>query len=55
MIQPLQSLEITVLVDNGTTACRPIPGSVETEMAGAWRRRARSCADLQTSHTHAAF
>jgi 7,8-dihydropterin-6-yl-methyl-4-(beta-D-ribofuranosyl)aminobenzene 5'-phosphate synthase len=39
MIQPVQSLEITVLVDNGTDSLSTNPGFVETEMAGAWRRR----------------
>jgi hypothetical protein len=29
MIQPVESLEITVLVDNAPTACRPIPGSLK--------------------------
>jgi len=38
MIQPVQSLEITVLVDNGTDSLSTNPGFVETEMAGAWRR-----------------
>ena len=26
MIQPVESLEITVLVANGADSCRPIPG-----------------------------
>jgi 7,8-dihydropterin-6-yl-methyl-4-(beta-D-ribofuranosyl)aminobenzene 5'-phosphate synthase len=38
MIQPVESLEITVLVDNGTDSLSTNPGFVETEMAGAWRR-----------------
>jgi hypothetical protein len=38
MIQPIESLEITVLVDNGTDSLSTNPGFVETEMAGAWRR-----------------
>jgi hypothetical protein len=38
MIQPVESLEITVLVDNGTHSLSTNPGFVETEMAGAWRR-----------------
>ena len=38
MIQPVESLEITVLVDNGTDSLSINPGFVETEMAGAWRR-----------------
>ena len=38
MIQPVESLEITVLVDNGTDSLSANPGFVETEMAGAWRR-----------------
>ena len=38
MIQPVESLEITVLVDNETDSLSSNPGFVETEMAGAWRR-----------------
>src|SRR5215469_5175198 len=38
MIQPVESLEITVLVDNGTDSLSTTPGFVETEWAGAWRR-----------------
>ena len=38
MIQPVESLEITVLVDNGTDSLSTNPEFVETEMAGAWRR-----------------
>jgi 7,8-dihydropterin-6-yl-methyl-4-(beta-D-ribofuranosyl)aminobenzene 5'-phosphate synthase len=38
MILPVESLEITVLVDNGTDSLSTNPGFVETEMAGAWRR-----------------
>jgi 7,8-dihydropterin-6-yl-methyl-4-(beta-D-ribofuranosyl)aminobenzene 5'-phosphate synthase len=38
MIQPVESLEITVLVDNGTDSLSTNPGFVETEVAGAWRR-----------------
>src|SRR5262245_44234629 len=38
MIQPVESLEITVLVDNGTDSLSTNPGLVETEMARAWRR-----------------
>jgi 7,8-dihydropterin-6-yl-methyl-4-(beta-D-ribofuranosyl)aminobenzene 5'-phosphate synthase len=38
MIQPVETLEITVLVDNGTDSLSTNPGFVETEMAGAWRR-----------------
>jgi 7,8-dihydropterin-6-yl-methyl-4-(beta-D-ribofuranosyl)aminobenzene 5'-phosphate synthase len=38
MIQPVESLEITVLVDNGADSLSTNPGFVETEMAGAWRR-----------------
>lgn len=38
MIQPVESLEITVLVDNETESLSTNPGFVETEMAGAWRR-----------------
>src|SRR5262245_21904978 len=38
MIQPVDSLEITVLVDHGTDSLSTNPWSVETEMAGAWRR-----------------
>ena len=37
MIQPVESLEITVLVDNGTDSLSTNPEFVETEMAGAWR------------------
>jgi hypothetical protein len=35
MIQPVESLEITVLVDNGTDSLSTSPGFVETEIAGA--------------------
>jgi metal-dependent hydrolase (beta-lactamase superfamily II) len=38
MIQPVESLEITILVDNGTDSLSTNPGFVEAEMAGAWRR-----------------
>jgi 7,8-dihydropterin-6-yl-methyl-4-(beta-D-ribofuranosyl)aminobenzene 5'-phosphate synthase len=38
MIQPVESLEITVLVDNSTDSLSTNPRFVETEMAGAWRR-----------------
>jgi 7,8-dihydropterin-6-yl-methyl-4-(beta-D-ribofuranosyl)aminobenzene 5'-phosphate synthase len=38
MIQPVESLEITVLADNGTDSLSTNPGFVETDMAGAWRR-----------------
>ena len=38
MIQPVESLEITVLVDNVTDSLSANPEFVETEMAGAWRR-----------------
>ena len=38
MIQPVESLKITVLVDNGTDGLSTNPGFDETEMAGAWRR-----------------
>jgi MFS family permease len=38
MLQPVESLEITVPVDNGTDSLSTNPGFVETEMAGAWRR-----------------
>ena len=38
MIQSVESLEITVLVDNETDSLSTNPGFVETEMAGAWRR-----------------
>ena len=38
MIQPVESLEITVLVDNVTDSLSTNPRFVETEMAGAWRR-----------------
>src|SRR5260370_26772101 len=38
MIQPVESLEITVLVDNGTESLSTNAGFVETEMTGAWRR-----------------
>ena len=34
MIQPVENLEITVLVDNGTDSLSTNPGFVETEMAG---------------------
>ncbi len=34
MIQPVESLEITVLVDNETDSLSSNPGFVETEMAG---------------------
>jgi 7,8-dihydropterin-6-yl-methyl-4-(beta-D-ribofuranosyl)aminobenzene 5'-phosphate synthase len=37
MIQPVESLEITVLVDNSTDSLSTNPGFVETDMAGAWR------------------
>ncbi len=36
MIQPVESLEIAVLPDNGSLSTDP--GFVETEMADAWRR-----------------
>src|SRR6516164_10509730 len=42
MIQSVESLEITVLVDNGTDSLSTNPGFVETEMAGAWRRGMKS-------------
>src|SRR6516164_5584790 len=42
MIQPVESLEITVLVDNVTDSLSTNPGFVETEMAGAWRRGMKS-------------
>jgi hypothetical protein len=38
MIQPVEILEITVLVDTGTDSLSTNPGFVETEMAGARRR-----------------
>jgi 7,8-dihydropterin-6-yl-methyl-4-(beta-D-ribofuranosyl)aminobenzene 5'-phosphate synthase len=38
MIQPIESLEITVLVDNVTDSLSSNPPFAETEMAGAWRR-----------------
>src|SRR5262249_33205171 len=38
MIQPVESLEITVLVDNATDSLSTNPGFVETERAGGWRR-----------------
>jgi 7,8-dihydropterin-6-yl-methyl-4-(beta-D-ribofuranosyl)aminobenzene 5'-phosphate synthase len=38
MIQPVDSLEITVLVDNLTDSLSSNPGFVENEMTGAWRR-----------------
>ena len=38
MIQPVDSLEITVLVDNLTDSLSSNPGFVEAEMTGAWRR-----------------
>ena len=38
MIQPVNGLEITVLVDNVTDSLSSNPPLVETEFAGAWRR-----------------
>jgi 7,8-dihydropterin-6-yl-methyl-4-(beta-D-ribofuranosyl)aminobenzene 5'-phosphate synthase len=38
MIQPIESLEITVLVDNTTDSLSTNPAFVETEFTGAWRR-----------------
>jgi 7,8-dihydropterin-6-yl-methyl-4-(beta-D-ribofuranosyl)aminobenzene 5'-phosphate synthase len=38
MIEPVESLEIAVLVDNETDSLSTNPKFVETEMAGAWRR-----------------
>jgi 7,8-dihydropterin-6-yl-methyl-4-(beta-D-ribofuranosyl)aminobenzene 5'-phosphate synthase len=38
MIQPVDGLEITVLVDNVTDSLSSNPPFVETEFAGAWRR-----------------
>ena len=42
MIQPVEGLEITVLVDNGTDSLSTNPGFVETEMAGACRQGMKS-------------
>jgi len=38
MIEPVDSLEITVVVDNVTDSLSSTPKLVETEFAGAWRR-----------------
>jgi 7,8-dihydropterin-6-yl-methyl-4-(beta-D-ribofuranosyl)aminobenzene 5'-phosphate synthase len=38
MIQPVDHLEITVIVDNVTDSLSSNPSFVETEFAGAWRR-----------------
>ena len=38
MIEPVDSLEITVVVDNVTDSLSSAPRFVETEFAGAWRR-----------------
>jgi 7,8-dihydropterin-6-yl-methyl-4-(beta-D-ribofuranosyl)aminobenzene 5'-phosphate synthase len=38
MIEPVDSLEITVIVDNVTDILSSNPKYVETEAAGAWRR-----------------
>jgi hypothetical protein len=43
MIQPVESLEITVLVDNETDSLSTNPGFVKTELAGAWRRGMKPC------------
>jgi hypothetical protein len=41
MIQPVESLEITVLVDNGTDSLSTNPGFVETDYAAALMNDAR--------------
>src|SRR5262245_86067 len=38
MIEPVDSLEVTVIVDNVTDILSSNPEYVETEVAGAWRR-----------------
>jgi 7,8-dihydropterin-6-yl-methyl-4-(beta-D-ribofuranosyl)aminobenzene 5'-phosphate synthase len=38
MIEPVDSLEITVVVDNVTDSLSSTPKFVETEFAGTWRR-----------------
>ncbi|MCP3727460.1 MBL fold metallo-hydrolase [Paraburkholderia sp. CNPSo 3272] len=38
MIEPVDSMEITVIVDNVTDNLSSNPENVETELAGAWRR-----------------
>ncbi|MDA9523866.1 beta-lactamase [Bradyrhizobium sp. CCBAU 11434] len=38
MIEPVDSLEITVVIDNVTDSLSSTPKFVETEFAGAWRR-----------------
>ncbi|MEX3952981.1 MBL fold metallo-hydrolase [Paraburkholderia sp. EG287B] len=42
MIEPIDSLEITVIVDNVTDILSSNPAYVETELAGAWRRGMKS-------------
>jgi 7,8-dihydropterin-6-yl-methyl-4-(beta-D-ribofuranosyl)aminobenzene 5'-phosphate synthase len=37
MIEPIDSLEIAVIVDNVTDSLSSNPKYVETEFAGAWR------------------